>query len=293
MNNQIKDKATEIVNKYGLDFTITKEPLFGNAGKQTPYFGLFNSKTNDCINTCKEGYTVSQNREVIEMVLAGIEPFGSKLSVSKAGSLNGGRKTFMQLAIEGDSKVANDVIKRFVTVIDSNDGSTGLSIGIGDLTMSCSNQFFKFYAKGNAKFRHTATIEQKIKTIPSLIELALSESLRQIIIYNTFASTPITRELAHKMVNHILGHDRTSMVQPTGKALSHMDSLYKNIDTEINGKGLNLWGLHSGVTRWTTHEKGAPKRDNGRIESAMVSTNYNTNILSLEFATANAGLIEA
>lgn len=286
MKTEIINKATEILTNHGLDFTITKEALMGLNNKPTPYFGLFNSKTNECINTCKEGYTVSQNKEVVEMVLAGIEPFGSKLSVSKAGSLNGGRKVFLQLAIEGEAKVGFDTIKRYVTVIDSNDGSTGLSIGIGDLTMSCQNQFFKFYAKGNAKFRHTATLDQKIKTIPALIELALEESLRQIVIYNKFASTPITRDLTHKMVRHILGHDRlTSIAEaPTGKSLAHMDTLYNNIETEINGKGLNLWGLHSGVTRWTTHEKNAPKRENGRIESAMVSTNYRTNMDSLEFA---------
>ena len=83
----------------------------------------------------------------------------------------------MQLQIEGDSKVGDDIIKRYVTVIDSNDGSTGLSVGIGDFTMSCQNQFFRFYKEGNAKFRHTATLNEKIKSIPTLIETALNDLL--------------------------------------------------------------------------------------------------------------------
>jgi hypothetical protein len=63
-----------------------------------------------------------------------------------------------------------------------------------------------------------------------------------------------------------------------------MEKLYDMIRIETAQKGKNVWGLHSGVTRWTTHEKSAPKRENGRIESAMLSTNYRTNQASLEFA---------
>src|ERR1017187_11039682 len=133
----MKNKVNEILTAHGLDFRIEKELLTGTSGRVTPYYGLYNSKTNKCINTVKEGYTVSQNDEVVELVLRGMERFGNTLSVSKAGSLNGGRKVALQLEIEGVGKVANDIIKRYVTIIDSNDGSTSLSIGIGDLTMSC------------------------------------------------------------------------------------------------------------------------------------------------------------
>jgi hypothetical protein len=63
-----------------------------------------------------------------------------------------------------------------------------------------------------------------------------------------------------------------------------MEKLYEMIRIEMAQKGKTVWGLHSGTTRWTTHEKSAPRRENGKIESAMLSTNYRTNIKSLEFA---------
>ena len=209
----IQSKVNEILSAHGLDFKITKLPLVGyESGDQliTPYYGLFNSQSGECINTVKEGYHVSQNADVVEMVLKGIERYSDKLTVSKAGSINGGRRVFMQLEIEGDSKVGDDLIKRYVTIIDSNDGSTGLSVGIGDEVAHCENQFFKFYNKGNAKFRHTATLNEKIKSIPNLIDFALNESLKQIKIYKKFQSTPLTQALAHKMVNAVLGYDRLS-----------------------------------------------------------------------------------
>lgn len=289
----VSPKTTEILTAHGLDFRIEKAPMFAlnAAGEQvaSPYYGLINSKTNEVINTVKEGYTVSQNDEIIELVLRGMETFGNALNVTKAGSLNGGRKVFMQLGIEGDSVVNNDTIKRFVTIIDSNDGSTGLSIGIGDLTMSCQNQFYKFYKKGDAKFRHTATLEQKLKTIPYLIETALKESLRQIEVYNKFVSTEVTKDLAHKMVKHLLGYDRvyTSIEELSKKStqsMNIMDKLYIHIERETAQKGMNLWGLHSGVTSYTTHEISTPKRENARIESTLIGSGYKMNQNSLKFA---------
>lgn len=291
MNYQ--ERVQEILSTHGLDFSIIKRPLISlEDGEQfiSPYYGLYNSKSGECINAVKEGYTVSQNADVVELVLRGIEKFGTKLSVSKAGSINGGRRVFMQLQIEGDSKVGDDIIKRYVTVIDSNDGSTGLSVGIGDFTMSCQNQFFRFYKEGDAKFRHTATLNEKIKSIPTLIERALNESMRQVEVYRKFVSTPVTQMLAHKMVKSVLGYDRVitsteELAKLTQKSVNIMDSLYSHIDKETEQKGMNLWGLHSGITSWTTHERKAPKRDNGKWEDMLVGTSYKKNQQSYEFAT--------
>jgi len=292
MNTQ--DRVKEILVANGLDFAIEKAPMFAldKNGNQvaSEYFGLINTKTNEVINTVKEGYTVSQNEEVVELVMRGIEPFGNDIQVTKGGSLNGGRKVFLQLAINGDGKVGHDTIKKYITIVDSNDGSTGLSVGIGDLTMSCQNQFFKFYKSGQSKFRHTASLERRIKEIPFLIETALSESLRQIQIYNEFASTEVSRDLAHKMVKHLLGFDKVytsvdTLAEKSTRSINKMEAIYNAIEREMNSKGNTLWGLHSGITYYTTHELSAPKRDNGKVEILLQGNGYNLNQASLEFAS--------
>jgi hypothetical protein len=296
-------KVNEILEGNGLDFEIKKVPLVGkqlvtSVGVDgdivddvnlihSPYYGLLNTKSGNFINTVKEGYTVSQNSEIVELVLRGMQGFG-ELSVQKAGSINDGRKVYIQLAIEGMSKVGNDSIKRYVTIIDSNDGSTGLGVGIGDLTMSCQNQFFSFYRSGQAKMRHTASLETRLKEIPSLISLALDNSLKQIDMYNDFVKVGVSDKNVHDMVKLQLGISKLSSVSDisdaSAKINNSMETLYEMIRVEVAQKGKNVWGLHSGVTRWTTHEKSAPRRENGRIESAMLSTNYKTNQKSLDFA---------
>jgi hypothetical protein len=292
--SEVKNKVNEILVAHNLDFRIEKERLLSATGKETPFFGLFNDKTGECINSVKEGYTVSQNDEIVELVLNGIQGFG-ELSVSKAGALNGGRKVFLQLGIDGMSKVGDERIKRYVTIIDSNDGSTGLSVGIGELVMSCSNQFFKFYKSGQSKLRHTASLTQRIKEIPYLIEMALLESLKLTETYKHFQSTPLTKGLADEMVRHILGFDKTMSIKTESelstRSLNAMETLYGHIKKETNQKGDNLFGLFSGVTSWTTHEKSAPRRENGREESMMTGTNYKTNEQGLQFALDKLGLV--
>ena len=56
---------------------------------------------------------------------------------------------------------------------------------------------------------------------------------------------------------------------------------------------MNLFGLFSGVTSWTTHSKSAPRRENGREESIMVGTNYKTNNDAFEFTMEKLGLVMA
>lgn len=302
MNNDLKTQ--DVLTQYGLDFRIEKQPLVGLRPIQSvdgngqlvesfqhiesPYFGLYNDKTGEIINTVKNSYVVSQNDELVELVLQGMKGFG-ELSVQNAGSMNGGRKVYIQLGVEGYASVGKDKIKRYVTIIDSNDGSTGLSVGVGDLTMSCQNQFYSFYRNGEAKWRHSASLVDKMATIPSLIKLALNESMRLIKLYNQFESTACSRELAHQMVNHITGIDKTMdknvLSEKSTRSLNAMNALYDNIEHQMNDKGNNIWGLHSGVTRWTTHDKSAPTRENGRFESLVVGNNYKTNQKSLDFAT--------
>jgi hypothetical protein len=298
MITQIESKVKEILEANGLDFRIIKLPLVAetrevinevNVTKKihSPYFGLLNSKTGEIINAVKQGYTVSQNDEIVELVLRGIEPFSETLKVTKAGSINGGRKIYLQLQIEGDSKVGDDVIKRNITIIDSNDGSTGLSVGIGDLTMSCQNQFYKFYNSGISKMRHTHSIEAKILEIPTLIQNALSHSLEMIEQYKVFTGVKVSDNDIHRMVKHVSGISRLDNPKELNIAstrkINAMNELYDSIRRETLDKGRNGWGLHSGVTYWTTHIKSAPKRENGRIESLIVGTNYKVNQKSLQF----------
>lgn len=302
---QLKKQVKQFAVENGLDWGVTKKAFHIEMDGEfvpTDDYGLVHTRTKEVLNSVKSGYNVSQNLHIIQLMLMGVKPFGDRLKVVKAGQLNGGRKVYIQIQITGDAFIGGDTVKRYVTIIDSNDGSTSLSVGIGDKTMSCSNQFFYFYKNGDAKFRHSASMTQKMKEIPSLIEVALSRSMKMTELYTKFQSTPCSRELAHSLVKDQLGVcslDAPEVIaELSARKLNTMNALYDNIYGEMDGdagngnvgKGENLWGLFSGVTRWTTHDKSAPRRDNGRLEGIMIGNNYKNNLKALNFVLKESGL---
>ena len=293
--NEISEKVKAILIENKLDFTIQKialnldltmlAPL--DAPIDTGYFGLLNSKTNEVINSVRKGYTVSQNDEIVLGAVMGMQPFIHEMDIVKAGSINGGRKVFIQLEMKGVSVFNNDAIKRYITIIDSNDGSTGLSVGIGTVTMSCSNQFWAFYKSANMKFRHTLSLTQKIKVLPQMITEALEQSLALNERFKMLYKVKTNQKVIHSLVQDLVGANHSMSVEQmeaiSTKKTNQMNSLYKHISKEMSTKGQNFWGLHSGVTSWTTHEKQHPKRENGHIESLMMGTNQKTASKALAF----------
>ncbi|MCK5872883.1 MAG: DUF932 domain-containing protein [Methylococcales bacterium] len=294
-------KTKEILIDYGLDWKIEKRALVDITEiekdplnpmlmpEKTPFFSLRNMSNGQHLHSVKNGYTVSQNEDLVYSILKGTEAFGNIKPIFGA-SIRGGRKVMLQFELEGKSYVNDDMITQYITGMDSNDGSAGFAIGIGDKTASCKNQFFHFYKSAFAKVRHSATLEQKLKELPMMIEQALLENMKMINLYKDFASVPIHTDNYHKMVNKIIGIDATLSnedlkVFSTQKKNS-MNKLYKCIQIETSTKGQTLWGLHSGVTRYTTHHRSVPNREHGRLESQMVGTAYRENHKSLEYAKA-------
>lgn len=304
LQTKIKQQTEEILSKYGLDFEIKKLPLtavekitsIDQEGElitefkdyDSNYFGLVNSKTGNVIHTVSKSYNVSQNYDVVEGILKGVESFGDKLRVSKAGSLNGGRKTFVQFEVEGESTVGDDTLKKYITAIDSNDGSTGLTFGIGDLTMSCHNQYHLFSRKNDIRLLHNASLAEKMQRIPIIIEESLKALIKQVEMYQSFQSTTASLDLVSKLARQlaeITPEDMKNFHDISSRKRNMYWDLESTIISEMNEKGNNLWGLHSGVTKYTTHMKSAPRRDNGKIESILMGSAYKWNQQSIEFAS--------
>jgi hypothetical protein len=294
-NSQISmTEVQNILEANGLDFTISKRANFDENGTPSGFFGLWNDKLNKCLHNVREGYVVTQTSDVISMVLQTLTQFGN-LRIHKAGVINNGCRIYVQVEVSGLARVGNDDVKRYITIIDSNDGSASLSVGIGDVTMSCMNQFWRFYNSG-LKLRHTASMERKLKELPKMIAEALTHSDAQMKTYGRMFATSAyaDSDLTHKLVKHVLGYDRKftsaeDMAKKTKKSLEKMDNLYSCIESEMAEKGNNLWGMHSGVTFFTTHFLTAPKRENGKIESLMLGTGGQMNQKSLEFLTGYIG----
>jgi len=96
-----------------------------------------------------------------------------------AGSFKNGAIVYGQAKVDKtiviDPQGVNDVIKPFLTIVTSHDGSGALVIGRDELRLACFNQF-KMMLRGlsnTVKVRHTLTIQDRMKKI----RLAWKENL--------------------------------------------------------------------------------------------------------------------
>jgi hypothetical protein len=291
-------QVKNILIDYGLDWKIEKrklvditdienDPLNSNLFPDpTPFYTLKNMGNGKHLHSVKIGYEPSQNEDLVRGVLKGTEQFGNIKPIFGA-SIKEGRKVMLQFELDAESYVNGDRIIQYITVTDSNDGSTGLGVGIGDKTVSCKNEFFHRYKDSFAKVRHSQTLRKKLKNLPLMIEQALLENVKMINLYKDFASVPIDLHDYHAMVHNIVGISNKSEEQVLKEASTQkknsMKQLYNCINIETSQKGQTLWGLHSGVTRYTTHHRSVPNREHGRLESQMIGTAYRENHKSLEY----------
>jgi len=319
ISQELKERVTELLVKFGLNFEIEKIPMFGHRTTEveitpelqvglfaepleeveqieSPYYGLLNTDSGNIINAVSKQYTVTQTRDVMTGVLKGIEDYGSEITVMSAGVINDGRKIYVKLRIEERGYVKGDMITRFIVIVDSNDSTSGLSVGIGDETMSCTNQYVQFFKGGRCT--HKSGVIAQIERMPILIKGALDTSYDLVRLYNEFVEVGITERDIHDIVEEMIGYNRLigteKLEELSSRKRNTMETLYTCIYGEmdgrynvegdyVEGKGRNLWGLHSGITYWTSHERSVPTRANGRIESIMVGSGYQKNQASLEF----------
>lgn len=291
-------KTQEILIDYGLDWKIEKRALVDITAiennpldsslmpEPTPFFSLRHMGTGEHLASVKNGYTVSQNEDLVRGILKGTEAFGNIKPIFGA-SIRGGRKVMLQFELIGESYVGGKRIKQYITALDSNDKSSGFGVGIGDKTIGCENQFFHFYQSAFAKIRHSATLSEKLEQLPQMIEMALLESIKMIDLYKEFTTVPINMDNYHQIVEKIVGinnlTDKEVLKEASTQKKNSMKKLYFYLNKETFDKGQSLWGLHSGVTRFTTHYRSVPRREHGRLESQLIGTAYKENHISLDY----------
>jgi hypothetical protein len=195
------------------------------------------------------------------------------LEIHKGGEFGGGKKVFVQLK-SNDLRLGNDRVEGFVTGINSFDGSTSLAFGNSNLTISCQNTFFAAY-RNLDKVRHTKNMNYKIDEICRGIDVLVEEEKQMFTTIKKMSETRFSQETKDRVIKTLFDidmdiklvgfNDSEELSTNTKNKLSRM---YIDMNGEIQGKGDNVWGLFSGITKYTTHS--LTKYDN--TENKMFGT---------------------
>lgn len=277
-DNANLEKVASLLDKFGLRWSVNKEPLYLADGTITPFVGIVRDDTRQVFTTCKDSYNPYQNSELAELLIR-ISDIGG-YEIHTGGMFKNGSKVYVQLksgnVIEGIGK-NNDKVIGYTTGINSHDGTTSLKWGSTNITISCQNTFNMAARELTNSLKHTNSLHNKVDIYLREVGISVAQEKTLFDKFIKLSEQKLQKHHVAKVVREVTGVD-ILMNQDEAKEkfgtynLNRTDELLECISNEIEQKGETLWGLLSGVTNYTTHIMPVPKRENARMESKYVGS---------------------
>ena len=256
------NRVNQFLDRTGLNWKVRTEGLQTSSGIIIPdKIGIVREDDSTILGIHSNGYLPYQNDQMMELLFKVSQQTG--LDVHRGGLFGGGRKVFVQLK-SNDLTLGTDRIEGYVTGINSFDGSTSLSFGPSSKTISCQNTFFGVYKDLDSKVRHTKNMELKIDDICRQIEGVVQEETNVFGSIVKMSETRFDDMIKDRVIKSLFNIEKNADIKDIDALSSvtqnKLSRFYVDLNGEIQGKGDNLWGLFSGVTKYTTHSMG--KGDN-------------------------------
>ncbi len=255
-------RVVDILDKANLNWNVKTEKVTTESGITLDgYSALVREDTNVPLSVRSESYYPYQNYELVELLdrVSGL----TGLSIHKGGFFGEGQKVFIQLK-SNNLRIGNDRVEGYLTGINSFDGTTSLAFGPSNITISCQNKFFAAFREMQSKVRHTKNMVVKIDEICKRLEGVLDEEK---IVFDNILKLSETRFddiIKDRVTRELFGInkdvDLKDMEAISGVTRNKLSRFYVDLNGELQGKGDNLWGLFSGITKYTTHS--LTKNDN-------------------------------
>ena len=248
-------RITDILIQSDLNWKVRTESITTESGLILDgYTAIVRDDINVPLSVRSDGYHPYQNHQLIELLDRVSNQTG--LELKKGGHFKDGARVYVQLK-SNDLKLGNDRVEGYLTGINSFDGSTSLAFGPSNVTISCMNSFFAAFREMNTKVRHTKNMVVKVDEICRGLEKVLDEEKKVFDNIIKMSETGYSTEFADDVIKKLFNidskinlKDEDSIPSVTRNKLSRF---YIDLDGEIKQKGDNLWGLFSGVTKYTTH----------------------------------------
>ena len=249
------NRIQDVLNQTDLNWTVREESLTTESGIIIPkQKAIVREDTNKVLSIHGEGYYPYQNHQLIELLDKVSQQSG--LEIHRGGSFGDGQKVFIQLK-SNDLKLGDDRIEGYITGINSFDGTTSLAFGPSNITISCQNTFFGAFRSMDTKVRHTKNMVMRVDDICRGLEKVVEEESKMFEDIKMLSETRMTKESEDWVTRTLFNimrdvdmNDEDSISTVTRNKLSRFEV---DLNGELKEKGGNLWGLFSGVTKYTTH----------------------------------------
>lgn len=265
----------QVLKASGLDYTVTKEPIFNFDGVD------YGRIPNRFVTTRSDGHTydvvsdkfeIIQNREAFDFV----NYMGEDLSFEKAGETMNGMVYIIgklpEVSILGDAFVPHVIFR------NGFNGKTKITAAITPLRMVCQNQFnFAFKNAQNAiTIRHVKNAESKLEEAKETLRMCSDYMQELSLTAEHFAGIKISGFKAERIANYLFPIPNDTAINPMKrKTLEEARARFTraiDADDNANFKG-TAWGMINAYTDFITHKEPAGKRED-RFEGKFMTTTF-------------------
>jgi phage/plasmid-like protein (TIGR03299 family) len=269
----LHNQTLELLEKTSTNWTVNKLPLISENGFTTESFGTFRNDNNLWLGTIGKQYEPIQNFEVVETLITTTEDISNS---HKGGMLNNGKKVFYQTEID-PVIIDRDEVKRYLTILNSHDGSSSIGFGFSNTVVVCQNTFYKAM-KEVQKFRHTTSAKERIEIARKQVrELLLAEN-EVMDTFKRMSEVKVTNKAIKLVVADLFDFKPEDFDNPledfSTRKINDIARFKEIMDAEFNSHGATLWGLFNAVTWKTNH---IDTKKNNQLENVMVGSGYRKN----------------
>jgi phage/plasmid-like protein (TIGR03299 family) len=290
MNNErLTNLQLDLLNKHGLAWRVIEEPLVSQSGLPTNQIGLFRSDNNAHLGTHTTRYNPCQNAELAKMLVYACSPIEDlELTESRGGEFFGGKKVFFQIPLPSVT-IGNTDVQRFLTALNSFDGSTAVALGTCQTVVVCQNTFYKAYRNAEmSKVGHYSTMRAKLEALTQQIHFTIEKDMKQVELFQRMAETPIFGTDVESLTKKIF--DLTDGEEAGTRKANRMTKFNNDLEVEFAEQGYNAWGLFNGVTRYTNHTIKHTNSYSDKMANVICGTGAKINSLALDHITSRFNL---
>ena len=263
-------KAFDLLEASGLNWSVTKESLQTADGRKTNSFGIFRNDNQKWLGTVGNNYKPFQNSDLAMTIVSASKSIN--IETNSGGELGAGKKVYLQAQLP-DEFIGKSAIKRYITALNSHDGTTAIAFGSSSTVVICQNTFFRAYGELE-KFRHTSSAKERIENAIKNLRTTLNLDNAMFTNFKRMADMPLKDEAIERVIRKIFNTElSTEKTKISTRKENQIKSFAGALEKEIQLEGRTLWGLFNAVTRYTNHIS-APTDKNERLDYLMDGGGY-------------------
>lgn len=259
----------EGIKAAGLDWDVKLQPLHMVVeGEDMPVPGYATMRDTDraILGVVGPTYKPLQNRDAFKW----FQPFldAKAATLETAGSLRGGKRVWVMAALNRDpiEVVPGDVVRKYVMLSNSHDGTLAIRAGFSGIRVVCANTLAMAHSAGESKLlsiRHTKGSTEALEKVREIMDLADRRFAATAEQFRRLAAKGVTTETLKKYVQVVfqpkveadLGLDIAD--DAAARILAKVTEFFENGQGQsLPGVSGTAWAAYNAVTEYLSYERG-------------------------------------